>query len=85
VLSSQQDLSSRQAADAIAAVALLEGQDSRVALQAFLAARRQLVQQQLEQAVQGRAGQGPGEVLAALAQTVQTCVAQVCLGGGTLG
>lgn len=77
VLSGQQGLSSRAAADALAAVAVLEGHDSAAALQAFLSARQQWVQQQLEQAAQGQAGEAPGEVLAALAQTVQSCVAQV--------
>lgn len=76
-LSGQQGLSSRSAADALAAVALLEGQDSSSALQAFLSARQQWVQQQLEQAAQGRSGQDPGQVLADLAQTVQSCIAQV--------
>lgn len=76
-LSGQQGLSSRAAADALAAVALLEGQDSAAALQGFLSARQQWVQQQLEQAAQGQAGEPPGQVLATLAQTVQSCVAQV--------
>jgi hypothetical protein len=77
VLSGQQGLSSRAAADALAAVAVLEGRDSSAALQAFLSARQQWVQQQLQQAAQGVAGEAPGGVLAALAQTVQSCVAQV--------
>jgi hypothetical protein len=77
VLSGQQGLSSRAAADALAAVAVLEGHDSAAALQAFLSARQQWVQQQLDQAAQGQAGEAPGAVLAALAQTVQSCVAQV--------
>lgn len=76
-LSGQQGLSSRAAADALAAVALLEGHDSAAALQAFLSARQQWVQQQLEQAAHGQAGEVPGDVLATLAQTVQSCVAQV--------
>jgi hypothetical protein len=76
-LSSQQSLGSRAAADALAAVALLEGADSAAALKTFLSARHNWVVQQLEQAAQGQTGKQPGEVLAALAQTVQDCIAQV--------
>lgn len=69
----------------MAAVALLEGQDSSAALRCFLAARQQWVQQQLEQAAQGKAGEAPGDVLATLAQTVQSCVAQVRAGQPPMG
>jgi hypothetical protein len=79
LLSTQPDLSSQAAADALAAVALLQGQDTAAALQAFLAARKQWVQQQLEQAAASPAGgqQAAGAVLTQLAQSVQSCVAQV--------
>lgn len=78
LLSTQPDLSSRTASDALAAVALLEGQHAAAALQAFLSARKQWVQQQLEQAAASQEGeQPPGAVLAQLAQSVQSCIAQV--------
>lgn len=77
-LSSKPALSSQEAADAIAAVAMLQGLGSAAALQQFLSCRRQWVQQRLLQALAATsAQQEPGAALAELAQQAQDCIAQV--------
>ncbi|KAF6261077.1 hypothetical protein COO60DRAFT_1459350 [Scenedesmus sp. NREL 46B-D3] len=77
-LSSKPLLSSQEAADAIAAVAMLQGLGSAAALQQFLSCRRQWVQQRLLQALAATsAQQEPGAALAELAQQVQDCIAQI--------
>jgi hypothetical protein len=77
-LSTQPSLSSQDAADAVAAVAMLHGLGTAAALQQFLGCRKQWVQQRLLQALSAAAAQQePGAVLAELAQQVQSCIAQV--------
>lgn len=78
-LSSKPSLSSQEAADAVAALALLQGLSSAAALQQLLGCRKQWVQQRLQQALSAAAAaqQEPGAVLAELAQQVQSCIAQV--------
>lgn len=62
---------------------MLEGSDSRAAMQQFLAGRKRWAEQLLEQALAEceQHGQEPGHVLAQLAQQVQCCISQV----GVLG
>lgn len=79
-LSSKPSLSSQEAADAVAALALLQGLSSAAALQQLLGCRKQWVQQRLQQGLSAAAAaaqQEPGAVLAELAQQVQSCIAQV--------
>lgn len=76
-LCSKAQLSSQEAADAVAAVALLEDLDSAGALQQLLAGRRSWAEQHLDQAVDRRTWQDAGQLLAQLSQEVQSCVAQV--------
>ena len=78
-ISSRSDLSSQAAADAVAAIALLDELDSSTALQQFLAGRRHCAEQLLDQALADKqqGGQDAGQVLARLVQRVQSCIAQV--------
>jgi hypothetical protein len=78
-LSTKPSLSSQEAADAVAALAMLQGLSSSAALQQLLGCRKQWVQQRLLQDLSpaAAAGQEPGAVLAELAQQVQSCIAQV--------
>jgi hypothetical protein len=82
-LSTTPSLSSQEAADAAAAIAMLQGLGTAAALQQFLGCRKQWVQQRLLQALSAAAAaqQDPGAVLAELAQQVQSCIAQVADAG----
>eukprot|EP00775_Hariotina_reticulata_P013485 gene13485-13610_t len=77
-LTSEPELSSQQAVEATAAIAMLQGLNSAAALQQFLSARQQWAQQMLESAVVANEElqQQPGTLLAQLAQQVQACIAQ---------
>lgn len=80
-LRSRSQLSSQAAADAVAAIAMLEGLDSTAALQRFLAARRCWAEQLLDAALADSQPdeQTAGQVLAQWVQQVQSCIAQVRL------
>lgn len=77
-LTTEAALSTDEAADAVAATAMLEHLNSTAALQQFLQARRQWLQQQLTHATaNGMCAQDAGLLLSKLAQSFLTCIAQV--------